>query len=79
MKKHWLYTDEGRRTVWRTGIFILAITIITEFFIKLHPHFPIEEYFAFYAFFGFLSCIVMVIFAKLLGFLIKRKDNYYDK
>ena len=38
----------------------------------------IERLFGFYAIFGFLSCVGLIIFAKFLGFLIKRKDDYYD-
>ncbi len=52
MKKHWLYTDEGRRTVWRVGLAVLAITVIVEWFVSLHPHFTIEKVFAFHAIFG---------------------------
>ncbi len=79
MKKHWLYTDEGRRGVWRTGIIVLVVTVISELFITLHPHFSIERVFAFYALYGFLSCVAMVLFARLLGYLIKRRDDYYDE
>ncbi|MEJ2094509.1 MAG: hypothetical protein P8X93_04930 [Gammaproteobacteria bacterium] len=79
MKKHWLYTDEGCRTVWRIGLAVLAITVIVEWFVSLHPYFTIEKVFAFHAIFGFLSCVAMVLFAKVLGFFIKRRDDYYDQ
>lgn len=35
----------------------------------LHP--------GFFAWFGFASCVILVIVALLLGKVIKRKDSYY--
>jgi len=55
-----------------------GVVLFVEYFIVLHPHFGIEKIFGFHAVFGFLSCVVLIIFAKLLGFLVKRKDDYYD-
>lgn len=78
MKQHWLYRPGTPRKLWIAGIVILLLTIVAEPFITLHPHFSIESLFSFYALFGFVSCVVMVVFAKLLGFLVKRKDDYYD-
>jgi len=78
MKQHWLYRPGAPRKLWTAGIVILLLTIVAEPFITLHPHFSIEHLFSFYALFGFIACVVMVVFAKLLGFLIKRKDDYYD-
>ena len=79
MKKHWLYLPATRRKLWIAGCIVLAFTVIAELFIKLHPYFSITGLFAFHAVFGFLSCVAMILFARLLGFFIKRKENYYDK
>jgi len=78
MKQHWLYRPGTTRKLWIAGIIILLLTIVAEPFISLHPHFSIEKLFSFYALFGFISCVVMVAAAKLLGVLVKRKDDYYD-
>lgn len=78
MKSHWLYSTAARRKLWITGIVILLLTVIAEVFIKSHPYFEIAEFYSFHAVFGFVSCVVMIIFAKLLGFIIKRRDDYYD-
>jgi hypothetical protein len=79
MKQSWFYKESSIKKLWIGTIVVLALTVIAEFFVKLHPHFEIESYFGFHAVYGFLACVAMVIFAKLLGFLIKRKDDYYDK
>ena len=78
MKQHWLYRPGTPKKLWIAGAIILALTIIAEPLISLYPHFSIESLFSFHALYGFISCVAMVVFAKLLGFLIKRKDDYYD-
>lgn len=57
----------------------LAATVIAEPWVSLHPHFAIESVFAFYAIFGLASCVAMIVVAKLLGFVLKRPDTYYNE
>jgi len=78
MKKNWFYRKYVIKKLRISLLVILGLVVLTESFIQLHPHFDIERLFGFYAIFGFLSCVGLIIFAKLLGFLIKRKDDYYD-
>ena len=66
-----------KRFIW-FGVMLLALAIVAEFFIHLHAYFAIAKFFSFNAIFGFLSCVVMVAIAKLIGVFIKRKDDYYD-
>ena len=75
---HWLYRATTRKKLWLGGAVVLFITVLAELFITLHPHFSVSSIFGFHALFGFVSCVGMVIFAKLLGFFIKRPDDYYD-
>ena len=78
MKQNWFYRESSIKKLWIGAGIILFLTVLAELVVKLHPHFKIESIFAFHAIYGFLACIAMVIFAKLLGYLIKRKDDYYD-
>ncbi|MAZ71495.1 MAG: hypothetical protein CMK45_13125 [Porticoccus sp.] len=57
---------------------ILAATVVVQLFVSVHGHFVFDGWFGFSAAFGFVSCALMVVFAKLLGYLLKRPDNYYD-
>ncbi len=59
-------------------VVILLFSILLQIFFPISGHFAIEESFGFAAWFGFLTCVIMIVLAKLLGFLIKRPDNYYD-
>ena len=79
MKKHWLYHRSSLRKLWVAGFVLLFATLCAEWLVELHPHFTIESVFGFYAGFGFLACVVMVLFAKLLGKLISRPDDYYEQ
>ena len=78
MIKNWFYRKKTIKKLIVFSLIILGLLIFIEFFIILHPHFDVERIFGFHAIFGFLSCVALIIFAKLLGFLIKRKDDYYD-
>jgi hypothetical protein len=44
-----------------------------------HPYFGLDGTFGFGAWFGFASCVAMIVFAKALGALLKRPDTYYDR
>lgn len=78
-KQHWLTRPENIKKIWIIFIVILALTVIAGLFIHFHEHFGIESSFGFYAWYGFGTCVVMVLFAKLLGIFLKRPDDYYDQ
>ncbi len=78
MKQNWFYKKTSIKKLWIGAIVVLVLTILAEIIITLHPHFEIEALFGFHGLYGFLTCVIMVVFAKVLGFLIKRKDDYYD-
>lgn len=66
------------RRLWAAFIAVLALTVLAQFAVEMHPHFAIERLFAFNALYGFLACAALILVAKALGLLLKRKDDYYD-
>lgn len=78
-KDHWLARPESIRIIWIISLGILGLTVLADLFIEHHPHFGIEGTFSFAAWFGFVSCVVLIAVAKLLGALLKRPDTYYDR
>lgn len=57
----------------------LVVLLIIEFFVHKHPHFPWEGWLEFYAVYGFVACVVLVVAAKyILRPLMKRREDYYD-
>lgn len=80
--KHWLVRKSTIRKLW-IGLYItLVLSVIVEFFITPHERFGaygVDTSIGFSAWFGFLGCVLMVVFAKLLGYLIKRPDRFYTE
>ena len=59
------------------GALVLLVVLIWESRIERDLHFPLDG-FGFYAWFGFVACLVMVLVALLIGFVLKRRDDYYN-
>ncbi len=58
---------------------LCLVLLIIDLFIHKHAHFAWEEKPEFFAVFGFVSCIVIVLSAKyILRNIVKRNENYYD-
>jgi hypothetical protein len=57
----------------------LVVLLIIDLFVHKHPHFPWEGWPEFFAVYGFVACVVLVIAAKyILRPLVKRREDYYD-
>lgn len=74
----WFYKKSSIRKLWIGGIVILLLTIAMEIFMHRHAYFSIADWFSFHAVYGFFGCVAMVLFAKFLGFFIKRSEDYYN-
>ncbi len=64
--------------IWKIFIAVLALTVAAQLLVEPHPHFVVERLFAWNALYGFLACAVLILVAKALGLLLKRRDAYYD-
>lgn len=65
----------------KIGFYILlALLVLPDFFMHKHTYFSsIEAIPGFYALFGFISCVAIILISKLLGFVLKKKEDYYDR
>jgi hypothetical protein len=79
MDDHWLVRPATIQFLWRAFIGVLGLTVLAEFAVDLHPHFAVEQVFGFGAWFGFLACAALILFAKGLAIFLKRPDTYYEK
>ena len=75
---HWLVRPTTIRYLWVLFIAVLAATVLADLFVEHHGVFNVDGTFGFSAWYGFLSCVVLVVFAKGLGTLLKRRDDYYE-
>lgn len=76
---HWLDDPRNVKTLWRGFLVVLALTVLVELVVQLHPHFEIESIFGFSAWFGFGACAAMIVVAKALALVLKRPDTYYGR
>lgn len=80
--KEWSWFDHPqniRRL--RLGFYlVLVLLVLPDFFIHKHTLFSAVEGFpGFYALFGFIACVAIILISKVLGFVLKRPEDYYDR
>ncbi len=78
-KKHiW---DDRKNLVTLLKIFfaICVMLFCIDLVVHKHTHLPWEEWPGFYAIYGFVACVILVLIAKfVLRPLVKREEDYYD-
>lgn len=76
---HWLTRPRSIRWLWIAFGAILAVTVLLQVFVKVKGTFSLDGSFGFAAWFGFGACLLMVFAARVLGWLLKRPEDYYDR
>ena len=56
-----------------------ALLVIIDILVPKHGPFAIEHWFGFYAFYGFIACVGLVIAAKGLRVILMKPEDYYDE
>ena len=67
-----------RKIVWALVI-ICAGLFAADGFYEKHAYFAAEYVFGFYAIYGFVMCVGLVLSAKWLRTIIMRDEDFYDK
>lgn len=75
---HWLVRPSTIRKLWIGFSVVLALVVLAQTVIYVKGYFGFDAWFGFGAVYGFVSCLLMVLVAKVLGLLLKRPENYYD-
>ncbi len=58
---------------------MVIVSIFAELFIQKHTYFPWEEFPFFYASFGFVAFVFLILIAKhVLRPIVKKNEDYYD-
>ncbi len=76
---HWLVRPSTIRLLWFGSKLVLAGLVLLDLVVRHHPHFPLDGVFGFGAWYGFGACVALVLFAKVMGAILKRPDTYYDE
>jgi len=78
-RQYWLDRKENVTTVYRAVWGIGALLLLAELFLHRHEEFGFAAWFTFYALFGFVACVTLVLTAKALRRILKRPEDYYER
>ncbi|HJN73750.1 MAG TPA: hypothetical protein QGF58_07445 [Myxococcota bacterium] len=65
------------RIIWSLVALCVLVSVADLFYDK-HGHYDFEHFPAFHSAYGFVSCVALVLTAKLLRRLLMRDEDYYD-
>jgi hypothetical protein len=78
-KKYWLDDPKNvtklYRTVWVIGIILVACDLV----VHKHEELGFAMWFAFFAVYGFVACVTLVVTAKALRRVLMRPEDYYER
>ena len=79
-KKQYLFDDpKNVKRVVRGLIAVCLILFGLDAVLHRHEVHPWEGMFGFYAIYGFVACVILVLLAKEMRKLVMRGEDYYDK
>jgi hypothetical protein len=71
------------KILWRMFYIVLVLSVIMDvmllYFHIFHYHFSFQYIPQFFALFGLLGCILLILIAKGLGYFIIREEDYYER
>ena len=71
-------SPESRKRVRQVLYGLCLIAVIAEIFIHRHVDHPWEAVPGFYAIYGFIACVVLVLAATQMRKVLMRGEDYYD-
>lgn len=77
-RQYWLDRPENVRKIVIALCVVCALLLLADAFYHKHAHFAFENWFGFYALYGFVMCVALVLAAKLMRVVLKRDEDYYD-
>jgi len=77
--KYWL-DDPANVTRLYRGVWIVGLLLVAlDFVLHRHDDLAFAETWGFYAFYGFVACVSLVLTAKGLRRLVRRPEDYYER
>lgn len=74
----WYLRRSAHRWMTPAALVVLVVLVALDFAVGGYSYFGVDGTFGFYAWYGLLSGVGVVIVAKVLGIFLKRADGYYD-
>jgi transposase len=76
-RKYWLDDRRNVDKIFYGLALICAGLFLADFFYHKHVTFAFEDWFGFFAWYGFICCVTLVLLAKQMRKLVKRDEDYY--
>ncbi len=77
--KHLFDDPRNVRRVIRGLVAACILLLGLDFVVHRHVDHPWEEAFGFYALYGFVACVLLVLLAKEMRKLLMRDEDYYER
>lgn len=77
-KKGWFDRPGNLKRFLKVFYASLVLLVIADFFVEKHPYFAFEGAPSFFAAYGFISCVLLVLVAKVLRLFLMKGEDYYD-
>ena len=77
-KIHFFDRPENIKRLLKGFYVICILLVVIDFVVHRHVGFDWEKIPAFYAIYGFVACVVLVVLAKIMRRYVMRKEDYYD-
>ena len=78
-KQDYLDKPENIAKILKVFYVICGLLVVTDFIVHRHIYHDWENVPAFYAIYGFIGCVLLVLIAKLMRKVLMREEDYYDK
>jgi hypothetical protein len=78
-RRYWLDDPKHVTAVYRALIAVCLVLGAVDLFFVKRGHFAWEGWIGFYAIYGFVCCVALVLVAKQLRKVLMRREDYYDR
>ena len=78
-KPSWLDQPTNVRRLYRGLWGLGALLVLADLVVRRHAEAGFDGWFGFYAGYGFVACVALVLAAKLLRRAVMRPQDYYDR
>lgn len=75
------FFDRPNTIKWILSVFYLlcVLLVVADFVVHRHIYTDVEKIPTFYALYGFVACVLLVLVAKVLRVWLMRSEDYYER
>lgn len=78
-KQDFFESEENIGKILKVFYAICILLVLADFIVHRHIYHDWENIPAFYAVYGFVGCVVLVLIAKAMRKVLMKEEDYYDK